>query len=146
MLALLGLGFYSPPFLNTLEWRSLGEGLRFLPFFCKGKTILIIPGPDLAYEVCPCKPCLRSIKTAPVKFGNLASGGPRLRLEIIEPFFTLAGFQEFLSFPCCLVVRKLFRVEQVGAPQELACFCCFPTMFYKASGHIIGDTDRALAR
>jgi hypothetical protein len=38
------------------------------------KQILIIPGPGLAYEVCPSKSCSRSIKTAPLKFGNLAPG------------------------------------------------------------------------
>jgi hypothetical protein len=38
------------------------------------QKIFIIPGPDLAYRVCSCKPCLRSIKTASVNFDNLAPG------------------------------------------------------------------------
>ena len=60
----------------TMLWNGacLGEGSRFLPFIRKGKKNFIIPGPDLAYEVYPRKPCLRFIKKAPMKFGNLAPG------------------------------------------------------------------------
>ena len=63
-----------------------------------------------------------------------ASGGPRLRLILIEPFSSLTRFQEHLSLTSCFVVGILLSMEKVKRTQQMAGFCCSIVVFFKPPG------------
>ncbi len=72
-------------------------------------------------------------------------GGLRLEFQIVEPYASLARFQEFFSFACRFMVRKFFSIQNIEFPENLTPFRLFKLVLIQPSSQVIRDTNVSLA-